>query len=161
VGSNLKIKNHYNDYVEETVPSNVKSGDPIDLYVGSRLKSRRQQLGLSQEKLGEAVHLTFQQIQKYEQGTNRISCSRIYHFAKLLDVEVSYFFKGCEKPTVSKTYLINDVVEELNDNKQQTYTAGMSDKEIESVIKLLNSIKKPSLRKFIIATVKKLVKEMN
>jgi len=65
---------------------------PVDIHVGVRLRQRRNLVGLSQTKLSESVGLTFQQIQKYERGTNRISSSRLYEFAKVLDVPVSYFF---------------------------------------------------------------------
>ena len=65
---------------------------PVDVHVGARMRQRRTLLGMSQEKLGTAVGLTFQQIQKYERGSNRIGSSRLYEFAKVLDVPVSYFF---------------------------------------------------------------------
>ena len=65
---------------------------PVDIHVGARLRQRRTIVGLSQTKLSESVGLTFQQIQKYERGTNRISSSRLYEFAKVLAVPVSYFF---------------------------------------------------------------------
>ncbi len=65
---------------------------PVDVYVGSRVRLRRTMLGMSQEQLGAAVHLTFQQIQKYERGTNRISASRLYEFSRVLDVPVPFFF---------------------------------------------------------------------
>ncbi len=64
----------------------------IDAHVGSRVRLRRTLLGMSQEKLGAAVGLTFQQIQKYERGTNRIGSSRLYQFRQVLDVPVSFFF---------------------------------------------------------------------
>ena len=70
----------------------TKYRHPIDAHVGKRLRLRRTLMGWSQEKLGEAIGLTFQQIQKYEKGANRISCSRIYDFARLLEVPTSYFF---------------------------------------------------------------------
>jgi transcriptional regulator with XRE-family HTH domain len=66
---------------------------PVDIHVGSRVRQRRTLLGMSQEKLGDAVGLTFQQIQKYERGANRIGCSRLYEFSKVLDVPVAYFFE--------------------------------------------------------------------
>src|SRR6478609_5765393 len=65
---------------------------PVDVHVGARMRQRRTLPGMSQEKLGTAVGLTFQQIQKYERGANRIGSSRLYEFAKVLDVPVSYFF---------------------------------------------------------------------
>ena len=67
--------------------------DPVDVHVGSRVRLRRTLLALSQEKLGEAVGLTFQQIQKYERGANRIGASRMYDLSHVLDVPVSFFFK--------------------------------------------------------------------
>ena len=66
---------------------------PVDVHVGARLRQRRTLLGMSQEKLGEAVGLTFQQIQKYERGANRIGASRLYQLSNVLDVSVSYFFE--------------------------------------------------------------------
>jgi len=67
--------------------------NPVDMHVGHRLRQRRALLGISQEKLGEAVGLTFQQIQKYERGTNRIGASRLYQFSCILDIPVSFFFE--------------------------------------------------------------------
>ncbi len=65
---------------------------PIDVHVGSRVRLRRTLLGMSQEKLGEAIGLTFQQVQKYERGMNRISASKLWRLSNVLDVPVSYFF---------------------------------------------------------------------
>lgn len=66
--------------------------NPIDIHVGARLRLRRTLLGLSQEKLGEAVGITFQQLQKYERGANRISASRLFNLAQVLGVPVGFFF---------------------------------------------------------------------
>lgn len=68
--------------------------DPIDLSIGTRLRLRRLSLGFSQETLARALGITFQQIQKYERGTNRIFASRLFHLARVLRVPVSYFFQG-------------------------------------------------------------------
>ncbi len=70
----------------------VKKPNPIDIHVGSRLRLRRMMLGISQEKLGDRLGLTFQQIQKYEKGTNRIGASRLFTLAQVLDVNVQFFF---------------------------------------------------------------------
>lgn len=67
---------------------------PVDMHVGGRLKMRRMMVGMSQDELAHAVGLTFQQVQKYEHGANRISASRLFEFGQLLDVPVSYFFEG-------------------------------------------------------------------
>lgn len=71
-----------------------KSPNPIDVHVGARVRERRVALGLSQEKLGERLGLTFQQIQKYEKGVNRIGASRLFEIARLLDAPVQYFFEN-------------------------------------------------------------------
>ncbi|WP_237152799.1 helix-turn-helix domain-containing protein [Oryzibacter oryziterrae] len=70
-----------------------KSPNPIDIHVGGRVRLRRMMLGMSQEKLGEALGITFQQIQKYEKGTNRVGASRLQHIATVLKVPVSFFFE--------------------------------------------------------------------
>lgn len=67
--------------------------NPIDVHVGSRLRLRRTLLGMSQEKLGDAIGLTFQQVQKYERGANRIGASRLFDLSRVLDVPVSFFFE--------------------------------------------------------------------
>ena len=71
-----------------------KAPNPIDKHVGSRVRMRRMMLGMSQEKLGDALDLTFQQVQKYEKGTNRIGASRLQQISHILQVPVSFFFEG-------------------------------------------------------------------
>jgi transcriptional regulator with XRE-family HTH domain len=71
-----------------------KSPNPIDKHVGSRVRMRRMMLTMSQEKLGDALGLTFQQVQKYEKGTNRIGASRLQQIAQILQVPVAFFFEG-------------------------------------------------------------------
>ncbi len=66
--------------------------NPVDVYVGARVRLRRTLLGMSQEKLGEAIGLTFQQVQKYERGANRIGSSRLYDISRVLDVSIGFFF---------------------------------------------------------------------
>ncbi len=66
--------------------------NPVDVHVGGRVRLRRTLLGMSQERLGDALGLTFQQVQKYERGVNRIGSSRLYHLSQILDVPVSFFF---------------------------------------------------------------------
>jgi transcriptional regulator with XRE-family HTH domain len=71
-----------------------KAPNPTDKHVGSRVRMRRMMLGMSQEKLGDALGLTFQQVQKYEKGANRIGASRLQQIAHILQVPVSFFFDG-------------------------------------------------------------------
>jgi len=73
-------------------PSKGKSPNPIDLHVGKRIRLRRMEIGVSQEKLGDALGITFQQVQKYEKGANRVGASRLQNIASALKVPVSYFF---------------------------------------------------------------------
>jgi transcriptional regulator with XRE-family HTH domain len=75
--------------------------NPIDVHVGSRVRLRRTLLGMSQEKLGDAIGLTFQQVQKYERGANRVGASRLYDLSRVLDVPVSYFFEELGDPAPS------------------------------------------------------------
>ncbi|MFZ5619252.1 MAG: helix-turn-helix domain-containing protein [Pseudomonadota bacterium] len=75
---------------------------PIDLHVGNRVRQRRRLLGMTQQKLADAVRIRFQQIQKYESGANRISASRLWTLSKALDVPISYFFDGVEDSAYGK-----------------------------------------------------------
>ncbi|MEL6267306.1 MAG: helix-turn-helix transcriptional regulator [Pseudomonadota bacterium] len=72
----------------------TKAPDEIDAYIGARLKMRRQAKGMSQEQLGHEISLTFQQVQKYEKGLNRIGAGRLFHIAEVLGVDVGYFYEG-------------------------------------------------------------------
>ena len=75
-----------------------KSPNPVDLHVGGRVRMRRKMLGVSQERLAEALGLTFQQVQKYERGANRISASKLYEIARFLSAPIAYFFEGLGDP---------------------------------------------------------------
>jgi transcriptional regulator with XRE-family HTH domain len=70
--------------------------NPIDVHVGARVRLRRTLLGLNQEKLGDAIGLTFQQVQKYERGANRIGASRLFDLSRVLDVPISYFYEAMD-----------------------------------------------------------------
>jgi transcriptional regulator with XRE-family HTH domain len=91
--------------------------DPIDRYVGARVRARRVGIRLSQTRLGEAIGVTFQQVQKYENGTNRIGASNLYKIARTLGVDVTYFFEGVQdlpeagmegSPEASQTQFADD-----------------------------------------------------
>lgn len=71
-----------------------KQANPIDAHVGNRMRLRRMLIGLSQERMGEMLGLTFQQVQKYEKGVNRIGAGRLYQIADILSVPVAYFYEG-------------------------------------------------------------------
>lgn len=86
-----------------------KAPNPIDKHVGSRVRMRRMMLGMSQEKLGNSLGLTFQQVQKYEKGTNRIGASRLQQISQILQVPVSFFFEGA--PTVGNAARVEGMSE--------------------------------------------------
>jgi transcriptional regulator with XRE-family HTH domain len=86
----------------------TKAPNPVDKYVGSRVRMRRMMLGMSQEKLGEGLGLTFQQIQKYEKGTNRVGASRIQQISEILQVPVSFLFEGCPSGAISSRGFCED-----------------------------------------------------
>src|ERR1700734_2325909 len=82
----LMAEEHADRQERESRPS------PIDIHVGSRIRLRRTLLGMSQERLGDSLGLTFQQVQKYERGVNRVGASRLFDLSRVLDVPISFFF---------------------------------------------------------------------
>ena len=98
VGSHLNCQRiRHSAKVAGVVGNNrgVSMPHPIDVIVGKRIQLRRLQLSLTQTGLGQKLGVTFQQVQKYEKGTNRVSCSRLYEISQVLDVPVTYFFSAC------------------------------------------------------------------
>ncbi len=79
-------------------PEKESKQSPIDVHVGSRMRLRRTLMGMSQERLGEALGLTFQQVQKYERGVNRVSASRLFDLSRVLDVPISFFYDDMPEP---------------------------------------------------------------
>ena len=112
--------------------------NPVDIHVGRRVRHRRTLLGLSQEKLGEAVGLTFQQIQKYERGTNRISASRLYAISNVLDVSVPFFFEEMP-PEISGEPVPADDIKEGFDP--------LAKRETLELVRAYYRIKDPNVRK--------------
>ncbi len=102
----------------------------VDKHVGNRLRLRRTMLGQSQEKLADALNLTYQQVQKYERGVNRISISRLYDIAKILHVPVSFFFEGLDASLSSystKAALPANLSAGLSDNTTPSYGHDIDD----------------------------------
>lgn len=106
------------DLSKDVSKERIKKGkaNEIDAYVGKRLRLRRMMLGLSQEKIADAVGLTFQQVQKYERGSNRIGAGRLYEFSQALQVPIQYFFEveegGKSLQTLSKKGSVTGLAEE-------------------------------------------------
>ena len=82
-----------------STPTEDRSPNPVDLHVGARIRMRRRMQGVSQERLADALGLTFQQVQKYVRGANRVSASKLYEIAASLRTPVSYFFEGLADPS--------------------------------------------------------------
>jgi len=116
----------------------TKNPHPIDVYVGSRVKQRRKQLKMSQSKLGEPVGLTFQQIQKYERGTNRMGSSRLHQFSKVLDVPISFFFD--DMPADVETRVVKGYMPSFDRDDI------MSRDETLELIRLYYGLESPQLR---------------
>ncbi len=98
-----EVKGNANMARGEHVVGAEKEGrpSPIDVHVGSRIRLRRTLLGMSQERLGEALGLTFQQVQKYERGVNRVGASRLFDLSRVLDVPISFFFDDMPESVAS------------------------------------------------------------
>lgn len=124
------------------------SPDPVDIHVGARVRLRRTLLGMSQEKLGKALGLTFQQVQKYERGANRIGSSRLFQLSRILDVPVSFFFDEMVTETTKKA----DGMAESN--KQVFEVDKLSRRETLELVRAYYKITDPSVRKKIFEMVK-------
>lgn len=132
-------------------PHNARTALDIDVHVGRRLKAQRLFLGLSQEKLANAVGLTFQQVQKYERGTNRVAAGRLFQFSKILAVPITYFFDGLAGALM------------LSENKNAASYEPMptSDSDLADLITTYNSIKNPRKRQEILDFTRKMLAEEN
>ena len=132
--------------------------NPVDIHVGERLKSRRSLLSMSQEKLADAVGITFQQVQKYERGTNRVSASRLWQFSKVLSVPISYFFENYSEKGDAKTLAFG-----LADNEQEGFLAEadlMSKKETIDLVREYYSIPDEKMRRDLLKMIKTMAASM-
>lgn len=122
----------------------------MDIHVGNRLRMRRSIIGWSQERLAEAVGLTFQQVQKYERGANRVSASRLYDFSRVLDVDVSYFFEQYNEKQKAANFKYG-----FADTEQDEFldTGKWYDKETLELIKIYYSIQDQKLRRNLVKVI--------
>lgn len=119
--------------------------NPIDVHVGSRVRLRRTLLGMSQEKLGDAIGLTFQQVQKYERGANRIGSSRLFDLARVLDVPVSFFFDDMP-PEIANAAPGGDAA--MTDASAESYAADpLAKRETLELVRAYYQIDEPAVRK--------------
>ncbi len=130
----------------------VKEPNAIDKYVGARIRMRRMMLGLSQTNLADGVNLAFQQVQKYEKGTNRVSASRMQQFAKILNVPVQFFFEGAPAARV-----IGGDKASGNSVVTPTYiTEFVTSRDGQNIIKAFGRIKDRKLQQSIVALVEQI-----
>ena len=135
-----------------------RTGKPnaIDVHVGGRVRLRRTLLGLSQDKLGEAIGLTFQQVQKYERGTNRVGASRLFDLSRVLDVSVSYFFDDMSSKVAKQSpRLAIGLVESSAESHQPD---PMAKRETLELVRSYYKIGSPSVRKRVFELTKALAK---
>ena len=125
--------------------------DPIDKYVGSRIRLRRTILGMSQEKLADQLGITFQQVQKYENGSNRVGASRLFAICNILGSQVSFFFDGYQDEKVKALK-----VAEADDGTVKEIDAHLSSRETVDLIKAYYAIKDKAVRKKVLDMIKSL-----
>ncbi len=121
---------------------------PVDVYVGSRVRLRRTLKGMSQQRLAEALGLTFQQIQKYERGVNRIGSSRLFELSEVLDVPPSFFFDGA--PSQTETAAGRGIAEESEPYEARQFAR----REILELVRAYDRITDPEIRKRVFEMVK-------
>ena len=131
----------------------VTNNNAVDVHVGNRIRLRRTLLGMSQEQLGASLNITFQQVQKYERGANRVSASRLWDISQIIDVPISYFFEDMTDDTkrssprrVSGGDVVPDEPEELKDP--------MARRETLELVRTYYSIEQPIVRRRISEMVK-------
>lgn len=126
-------------------PVSEDGPDPIDRHVGTRIRGRRVGLRISQTKLGQSIGVTFQQIQKYESGTNRVGASNLFKIAKALNVDVSFFFEGV---TLEELDLLPAAAGGLAEPPQQTFEVNpMNSREAFELMHNYFRIPDPIVRK--------------
>jgi len=135
--------------------------NPIDVHVGQRIRQRRTLLGMSQERLAESIGLTFQQVQKYERGANRVGSSRLFDLARVLDVPISYFFEEMEAGVAAKS---PSRLMGVSESKMQAYAAEpdpLAKRETLELVRAYYKIAEPRVRKRIFELTKALAKAGN
>lgn len=124
----------------------VTNNNSVDRHVGKRVRLRRTLLGLSQEQLGDALNLTFQQVQKYERGTNRISASRLWDISQILDTSISYFFEDMSPQTkLGSPRKVNREEQKLLEDDFERDP--ISRRETLELVRTYYSISEPNVRK--------------
>ena len=138
----------------------ITNNNAVDVHVGKRVRLRRTLLGMSQEQLGASLNITFQQVQKYERGANRISASRLWDISQILDVEISYFFDDMTDDTMRSSPRRVSRGESI-DFDDYNMRDPMARRETLELVRTYYSIERPKVRKRIAEMVKSLATTIN
>jgi transcriptional regulator with XRE-family HTH domain len=138
----------------------VTNNNAIDMHVGKRVRVRRTLLGMSQEQLGKSLNITFQQVQKYERGANRISASRLWDISQILDVQISHFFDDMTDDTMRSS------PRRVSSGERVDFDDGnvrdpMARRETLELVRTYYSIEKAKVRKRITEMVKSIAATIN
>lgn len=137
--------------------SRADSPDPVDVHVGSRVKMRRSLMDLSQGELAKMLGITFQQVQKYERGSNRVSASRLYHLGQILDVPVGFFFEGFNTKNPSQAYGFAETKQEDFSWLEEGDGDLMERKETLELVRTYYQVQDETVRKNFVKMLKSLV----
>jgi len=132
----------------------ITNNNAIDMHVGKRVRLRRTLLGMSQEQLGAELNITFQQVQKYERGANRISASRLWDISQILDVPISYFFDDMSENTMRSSPRWVSRGDVMDATTSQPLKDPMARRETLELVRAYYTIEKPAVRKRIAEMVK-------
>ena len=131
----------------------VTNNNAVDVHVGKRIRLRRTLLGMSQEQLGNALNITFQQVQKYERGANRVSASRLWDISQIIDVPINYFFEDMSE-TTEKSSPRKMTASTASDLELDDATDPMARRETLELVRTYYSIEQPHVRRRISDMVK-------
>lgn len=145
---------------ENTRNFRVTNNNAIDVHVGQRIRLRRTLLGMSQDQLSAALDITFQQVQKYERGTNRVSASRLWDISQILDVDISYFFEDmCADTKASSPRRVSTGSSADIDTQLRKYP--MARRETLELVRTYYTIENPAVRKQLAGLVKAIASTVN
>ena len=139
----------------------VTNNNAIDMHVGKRVRLRRTLLGMSQEQLGASLKITFQQVQKYERGTNRISASRLWDISQILDVPISYFFDDMSESTMRNSPRWISRGDGTGDLGADRFKDPLARRETLELVRTYYTIRKPTVRKRIAEMVKSIATSLS
>jgi transcriptional regulator with XRE-family HTH domain len=128
--------------------------NPIDVHVGSRVRLRRTLLGMRQEKLGDAIGLTFQQVQKYERGVNRVGASRLFDLSRVLDVPISFFFDDMPESLTNTHGGPNRRASGLSETQDSFADDALNRRETLELVRAYYRITDPAVRKRVFDLIK-------